>query len=271
MEDVAAEKQQQQPAVTLYLIRHGETEVNRRNCVQGRRIDPPLNERGRRQAECVGERFRRQRMDWIVTSAAKRAIETGKAVGKHHPDAPFDSFSELNELEFGDFEGTHVTAGYNDLVVRWDDELCTDLPAPGKSGESPAMCVLRAMPRLHAIAKQAAAEQRREVCVVVHSRLIQILLSEILDGSLVAMRKYKQKKAAVNAVDLYADVDTSFGSGAAPWPFRCVAREINSTTHMPDDVVSRVSSATSLQRRNRQDERIRFEVCADGSLELRHL
>ncbi|KAJ1668913.1 hypothetical protein IW140_000021 [Coemansia sp. RSA 1813] len=262
MDEAVAEKA---PAATLYLIRHGETEVNRRNCVQGKRIDPPLNERGRRQAGCVGERFRSQSVDWIVTSAALRAIETGAAIGRHHPAVPIDSYSELNELEFGDLEGTHVTAGYNDLVALWDNEHRADLAAPGAHGESPAQCAQRAMPRLQAIVKQAAAEGRRTVCVVVHSRLIQILLAQILDGSLATMRTYKQKKAAVNTVDIYVDAN------AEHWPFRCVAREINSTAHMPDDVVSRVSSATSLQRRSRLDERVRFEIDNDGSLVLKRL
>ncbi|KAJ2843440.1 hypothetical protein GGI22_007202, partial [Coemansia erecta] len=238
-------------AATLYLIRHGETEVNRRNCVQGKRVDPPLNERGRRQAECVGKRFEAQRVDRIVTSAAQRAIETAAAIGRRHPDAPIDSYGELNELEFGDLEGTHVTAGYNDIVSLWDNEHRTDLAAPGAYGESPAACAQRAMPRLREIVEQAVADGTRSVCVVVHSRLIQILLAQVLDGSLATMRAYKQKKAAVNVVDVYAD------AAAGMWPFRCVAREINSTAHLSDDVVSRVSSATSLQRRNRRDEQVR--------------
>ncbi|KAJ2554979.1 hypothetical protein EV175_002407 [Coemansia sp. RSA 1933] len=262
--DPAAEQETAPVAVTLYLIRHGETEVNRLNCVQGKRIDPPLNERGRRQAECVGERFRDQRVDWIVTSAARRAIETGAAIGRHHPHAPRDIHAELNELEFGSLEGTHVTAGYNDLVARWDNDHCANLPAP--SGESPALCARRAMPRLQAVVEQAVADGRRAVCLAVHSRLIQILLAQILDGSLATMRKYKQKKAAVNVVDVYADP-----AAAGPWPFRFAAREINSTAHMPDDVVSRVSSATSLSSRSSQNCQIRFEIDGDGSLVMRLL
>ncbi|KAJ2354607.1 hypothetical protein IWW50_004316 [Coemansia erecta] len=254
------------PLATLYLIRHGETEVNRRNCVQGKRIDPPLNDRGRRQAECVGQRFENVDVDWIVTSAARRAIETGSAVRKHHADVPQDSFSALNELEFGDLEGRHVTAGYNDLVAKWDGERCADLVAPGAGGESPAACARRAMPCIGRIVQTAVAEGRRHVCIVAHSRLIQIVLAAMLDGSLQTMGAYKQKKAAVNTIEVSA-----VGSAAGSWGVAAVAREINSVAHMPNDVVSRVSSAGAVANRNRKDDLVRFEVDSSGVLVLKYL
>ncbi|KAI8319392.1 phosphoglycerate mutase-like protein, partial [Martensiomyces pterosporus] len=190
------------PLVTLYLIRHGETVVNQKNCVQGKRIDPPLNERGQKQAGYVGLRFKGAAVDWVVTSTSKRAIETGAAIHRHHSDVPFDRYDALNELEFGDLEGTHVTAGYNDLIAKWDIDHIADLAAPGERGESPSSCAQRAMPCLTAVVDEAAAEGRKSVCVVIHSRLIQILMALMIDGSLTTMALYKQKKAAVNAIDV---------------------------------------------------------------------
>ncbi|KAJ2706924.1 hypothetical protein FB645_001219 [Coemansia sp. IMI 203386] len=257
--------QHAKPLTTLYLIRHGETEVNRRNCVQGMRIDPPLNERGRKQAACVGQRFRDVAVDWVVTSNAQRAKETGAAISSHHPSAPVTHMGALNELDFGDYEGTHVTAGYNDLVYVWDVEHNTSQPAPGALGESPHSCEQRAMHGLRDVVAQAVASGRSHVCVVVHSRLIQIVLAAMLDGTLATMARYKQKKAAVNVVDVVALAQ------ADAWPYKCVAREINSESHMSSEVVSRVSSATSLASRSDKDERIRFEVDADGTLVLRRL
>ncbi|KAJ2778160.1 hypothetical protein GGI15_004255 [Coemansia interrupta] len=256
---------EQEPLLTLYLIRHGETEVNRRNCVQGSRIDPPLNERGKTQAAFVGQRFKDIAVDRVVTSNARRAKETGAAIISHHPSAPVTHTAALNELDFGDYEGTHVTAGYNDLVHKWDVEKMAEVKAPGEHGESPADCERRAMPCLRDIVAEALAGGQRNVCVVVHSRLIQIVLASMLDGSLASMGAYKQKKAAVNAVDVLGPAES------AMWPYRCVAHGINSVSHMPEDVVSRVSSATSLTNRNRSDERIRFELDSDGTLVLKQL
>ncbi|MEM8893303.1 MAG: histidine phosphatase family protein, partial [Bacteroidota bacterium] len=35
----------------LYIVRHGETEYNRKRMVQGSGIDAPINEKGQRQAQ----------------------------------------------------------------------------------------------------------------------------------------------------------------------------------------------------------------------------
>ncbi|KAJ2633710.1 hypothetical protein H4R22_000250 [Coemansia sp. RSA 1290] len=251
------------PLVTLYFIRHGETEVNRHNCVQGKRIDPPLNDRGKRQAECVGNRFQTDSVNWIVTSAARRTIETGSAISAHHPDIPVDRFSELNELEFGDLEGRHVTAGYNDLVVKWDEQHQTDLSAPGSGGESPAACAKRAMPCIQHIVQTATDQGLKHVCIVAHSRLIQIVLATMLDGTLQTMKAYKQKKAAINTINVrLAD---------GPWGIAATAGKINSTAHMPDSVVSRVSSAKAMVSQSKRDALTCFELDSNGVLALRYL
>ncbi|KAJ1962332.1 hypothetical protein GGI12_002713 [Dipsacomyces acuminosporus] len=257
------------PLVTLYLIRHGETVVNQNNCVQGKQIDPPLNERGRKQAECVGLRFKDIPVGWVVTSTSKRAIETGAAIHSQHSNAPFDHYDALNELEFGDLEGTHVTAGYNELIAKWDVGHDVDLAAPGERGESPVSCAKRAIPCLVGIIDTAVAQGIHRVCVVVHSRLIQILMAMMVDGSLESMALYKQKKAAVNVVDVYAGCKEAAKGDLGAHAF--VAREVSSTAHMPDDVVSRISSATSLANRNADSERIRFVTDGSGTVLLQRL
>ncbi|KAJ2725697.1 hypothetical protein GGI07_001065 [Coemansia sp. Benny D115] len=245
-----------QPQVTLYLIRHGETEVNAHNCVQGMHIDPPLNELGRRQAQCVGQRFRDVAVDWIVTSEARRAKETAAAISQHHEHTPTAHFGALNELCFGDLEGYHVSGGYTDLVRQWDVERQTSVKAPGPLGESPEDCWHRAQPCLQQVVDEAVRSGRRQVCVVVHSRLIQIVLAAQLGGSLGDMMRYRQRKAAVNVVDV---VDG-----------RWQARAIDDVTHMPADTVSRVSSSSCLPS-HAGDEKIRFEMAADGTVVLRQV
>ena len=49
-------------ATILYLVRHGATDANLRRpyVLQGRGMDLPLNETGRRQAQCVRKLFERQ-------------------------------------------------------------------------------------------------------------------------------------------------------------------------------------------------------------------
>lgn len=80
----------------LYLVRHGEQDIpDRTTAAVGDLVDPPLSERGRRQAELVGQRFASIPIDAVYSSRLARARDTGAAIGAHHAVAPV----ELDDLE----------------------------------------------------------------------------------------------------------------------------------------------------------------------------
>ncbi|HOW38587.1 MAG TPA: phosphoglycerate mutase family protein, partial [Bacillota bacterium] len=62
---------------TICLMRHGETDANKKFIVQGR-MDNPLNDYGRFQAKRTGEYLVRnhEEFDLVVSSPLKRAYET---------------------------------------------------------------------------------------------------------------------------------------------------------------------------------------------------
>lgn len=64
---------------TLYLVRHGETEANVTNTLQGQ-SDVLLNENGLRQAQLVGKRLREKPFDVIWSSDLSRAAVTAKEI-----------------------------------------------------------------------------------------------------------------------------------------------------------------------------------------------
>ncbi|MBR0114575.1 MAG: histidine phosphatase family protein, partial [Firmicutes bacterium] len=61
----------------IYIVRHGKTELNRANVLQGR-SDHPLNEEGIKQAEDASERLRSVRFDHVFTSPLIRAVQTAE-------------------------------------------------------------------------------------------------------------------------------------------------------------------------------------------------
>ena len=63
----------------IYLIRHGETEYNRKGVVQGSGIDADLNELGQKQAEAFFAHYQDLPIDKIYTSALKRTHQIGRA------------------------------------------------------------------------------------------------------------------------------------------------------------------------------------------------
>jgi phosphohistidine phosphatase len=64
----------------LWLLRHGKSDRN----IAMEDFDRPLNKRGKRAAERIGNWLQQQRLipDWIVSSPAKRALTTAKIVHK---------------------------------------------------------------------------------------------------------------------------------------------------------------------------------------------
>nr|WP_199158265.1 histidine phosphatase family protein [Pedobacter sp. ASV2] len=87
----------------IYIIRHGETELNRQGIVQGRGINSDLNDMGRAQAEAFYQTYKDVSFDKIYTSTLKRTHQT---VQKFIDSGlPWAQLSGLDELAWGIWEG----------------------------------------------------------------------------------------------------------------------------------------------------------------------
>lgn len=107
------------PGVTLYLIRHGETDWNRAQRYQGQR-DIPLNETGRAQARrnglCLKARLPQIADADFVSSPLSRAIETMELLRQSmglEPSA-YRLDAQLLELHYGHWEG-HLASTLVDI------------------------------------------------------------------------------------------------------------------------------------------------------------
>ena len=92
----------------LYIVRHGETRLNEKGCLQGW-IDEPLNQKGRDLALETGEGLKDVRFDLIFTSPLIRAKETAELVSKpsrkQFGEIPIVEDDRLKEINWGSWEG----------------------------------------------------------------------------------------------------------------------------------------------------------------------
>ncbi len=90
----------------IYIVRHGQTQLNRKSVLQGR-SDHPLNDVGREQAKSVGDAFRDAGIvfDRVYTSPLGRAVETAELIAG---DAPIEVEEALIEMDYGPYEGTDL-------------------------------------------------------------------------------------------------------------------------------------------------------------------
>lgn len=114
----------------LALVRHGQTDWNVRDLLQGS-SDVPLNDTGRAQAFEAGHLLADEHWDRIIASPLGRAVETASIIARIVGDIPITLDAELVERGYGEAEGMtkeEATAAfgtdwpgeesYDDLKVR---------------------------------------------------------------------------------------------------------------------------------------------------------
>ena len=86
----------------LYLVRHGQTDVNRARKMQGR-INIPLNEHGKAQARAAAARTSGIVFDAVFSSPLDRALQTAAIISQIAPDQIITD-DRLIETDFGKYE-----------------------------------------------------------------------------------------------------------------------------------------------------------------------
>ena len=112
---------------TIYMIRHGQTDLNKKRVLQGR-TDQPLNEEGIGQAREAGEYLRSQgvKFDRIWSSPLQRAVDTARIIAGD--DTPMALDDRLLEMDYGPFEGADLTTPPPEIVEFFSDFVHN--PAP---------------------------------------------------------------------------------------------------------------------------------------------
>lgn len=100
----------------FFLVRHGETIWNREFKYQGQ-SDVSLTEEGRQQAQCLSERLKDEKFDFIYASDLGRTMETAEIIAKHYSLKVIPA-AFMRELSFGIWEGLT----YDEIIRKWPQE-----------------------------------------------------------------------------------------------------------------------------------------------------
>lgn len=104
--------------VKLYLVRHGQTEDNVKQILQGQ-MPGQLTQEGVREAERLCERMKEVPIDVFVSSDLARAIDTCRIISAPHGKEVVET-PLLRERDWGDFTGAYIP----DLKDRaWPDNV----------------------------------------------------------------------------------------------------------------------------------------------------
>ena len=155
--------------MTLYLVRHGESEANAAHIFAGQ-TDSPLTARGREQATVVAKALQPVHFDRIVTSALSRTKDTATLIAAGR-GLSVEVFDELKEIDLGEAAGKpfdEVRA-----LPNYDGEGFTQWPG----GESLDQVVRRAMGVIDGLVAESSG---KTICVVGHGGVTRILVSRFM-------------------------------------------------------------------------------------------
>ena len=110
----------------IYIIRHGQTELNNAHVLQGK-SDYPLNENGIAQARKAGQWLMDQGIvfSYVYSSPLKRAIQTAEIIA---PDLPIVVDDRLIEMDYGPYEGIDLNNPPPEITTFFSDFV--NNPAP---------------------------------------------------------------------------------------------------------------------------------------------
>lgn len=187
----------QRGTARFLFVRHGETDFNREGRWQGAGSNPPLNEKGRLQAEELARQLAGRSVLALYTSPQRRARETAVIVGACLGLEP-RLVDALHELDHGQWEGRTQA----EVLARWPEAYHAyeaapwDTPRPG--GESYEELGKRLWPALERLADRHRGE---EIVIVTHGGPIRLVLSRVLGRPLTERHLFGVDNASVFAVE----------------------------------------------------------------------
>ena len=125
----------------FYIFRHGECPLNKTGHIQGQTFNGSLTERGCRQAQNIGMILKDKKIEIIISSPLKRAIQTAKIIRENLELVPILVDKRITEVNMGVVEGMHISCAekkYAQTYEKWRSGKLKDLLTSFENGESKA-------------------------------------------------------------------------------------------------------------------------------------
>mgnify|MGYP001627175598 CR=1 FL=1 len=158
----------------LFIIRHGETDFNRRSIVQGRGMDTDLNATGKAQADAFYKAYHHLPFEQIFISELRRTEQTVQPFIDQ--GLPVKKWAGLDEFNWGMFEGRSFGDFHHDYRNLVDSWCRGDYDARPPGGESPAEVALRQRAVIEALEKDTA----QTILLCMHGRAMRLFLCQLL-------------------------------------------------------------------------------------------
>lgn len=164
----------------LYLVRHGQTVMNREVRFRGR-LDVPLNEVGREEAWQAARGLQPVGLRAVYSSPLGRAMEVAEAIADVSATGPVQLVDDLINLDYGDWEGLTKEQSAALHAEEFDRYLRDPERAVCPNGEAVAAAADRAEAALLAIGRRHACGE--SVAAVTHGVMVRLAVLRVAGPS----------------------------------------------------------------------------------------
>lgn len=172
----------------IFIVRHGETDFNRQNVVQGSGVDSSINDLGQLQAEHFFRHFKDFPFEKVYISRLRRTAESVK--GFIEKGIPTEALPGLNEISWGVYEGLPHTAKFEqDYHGRVADWRAGKLDIPVEGGETP----LELHERQRAALNHMLSGPEKNILICMHGRALKAFICLMLNIPLNHMDDYEHR------------------------------------------------------------------------------
>lgn len=177
----------------LILIRHGETDWNADQRIQGH-VDIALNRTGLAQADAIGKRFRDDKIDVLLSSDLRRAMQTMAPIAEGR-DMPVLPDQRLRERHLGILQGKTREEAQRLMPEAYEIFRSRAPGAELEDGESLNTFASRV---LDALADLIETYRNKRIVAVTHGGVLDIAYRHASGTPLEAPRTFTIHNASVN-------------------------------------------------------------------------
>ena len=198
----------------IYIIRHGETDLNAKGCIQGQ-VDYPLNENGRKLAALTGQGMKNIHFDAAISSPSSRAYETAEIVLRENTASdpiPIATDERLMETNWGAWEGLGCVESNYEVPREQHRVLWTDAFhfVPPEGAESAREVCDRTAAFYQELIRKPEY-QDKTILLSTHGYAMRALLNPIYENPEDFWHGSVPKNCTVNIVEVKNGVSTLIG------------------------------------------------------------
>jgi phosphoserine phosphatase len=209
----------------LYLVRHGETEWNASNKIQGN-MDTELNKMGIMQAEFVASKLAEESIDAIYTSSLKRAKTTAQIISEQIK-VEVKELHEFREICLGPWEGLTI----KEINERYSEHYKIYRENPADFNMPGAETFLQVSERFcNAINNIVIQNIDKKIVIVSHGAAIKAAIISILGIDICHYNKFRVDNASISILN-FSD---QYHGGV-------VVECLNNTSHMEEKLMKQIN------------------------------